>query len=46
VRVCLLGLHAIDQQPKDNALQSAYTTKLFESFGAKSLASRGRVCLR
>ena len=35
-----LGLHTNGQTPKVKGLQSAYMVALFDTFGAKSLASR------
>jgi hypothetical protein len=39
LKVCPLGLHIKDHQPKDNTLQNAYMAILFVSFGTKNFFS-------
>jgi hypothetical protein len=41
-KICPLGLNTRCQWPKDNALQNAYMTTHFVSFGTKSLSSGGK----
>jgi hypothetical protein len=42
-KVCPLGFHIGGRPPKENTLQNAYMTTLFETFGTKSFSSRLRV---